>query len=150
MRTLAETSALLHRARPPLAGLEGRDALRALSWTEDVLGTLDRLHAGGALHGGVCPEAVRIGAGGARLAPPGAVVPPLEFRDPERERGRVRDGRDHPAAEPRHDLFGAGATLYSIFDGGPPPCGPASRFTRPAPGAVAYVVARAMADGPAR
>jgi len=149
MKTLAETARLLHHARAPMAGLDERDVLRALEWTGDVLRDLERLHRAGALHGGVCPAAVTVRGGRARLAPPGATVPPIEYRDPQRERERIRDDRRLPA-EPRHDVYGVGALLFCILDGGPPTCGPASRPTRPAADAVAYVAARAMAEGSVR
>jgi hypothetical protein len=91
-----------------------------------------------------------VGAGGAKLAPPGRVVPSPEYRDPERERRIMRETGFTRSGEPRHDVFGAGATLFAILDGGPPSCGPTTPFTRPVPPAAAYVAYRAMADGPAR
>jgi hypothetical protein len=132
-----------------MAGLEERDVIRALEWTQDVLKDLERLHRAGALHGGVCPGAVTVRGGGARLEAPGTATPPVEYRDPQRERDRIRDGR-RPPPEPRHDVYGVGAVLFSVLDGGPPTCGSASCPTRPVAAAVAYLVARAMAEGPGR
>jgi len=151
MRTVAENVALFHRGRAPGAGLPSDDVMRALSWTEDVLGDLVKLHRNGDLHGAVCPEAIRVKAGGAKLEAPGVVVAAREYRDPERERRLVREsGAERERADARSDVFGAGATLYALLEGGPPPCGSASTFTKPVPSAVAYVVGRALTDGPAR
>ena len=115
-----------------------------------MLSRLERMHRSSDFHGAVCPDAVRIGPKGARLEPPGRIPAPPEYRDPERERGTMKDARVAYRAEPRSDVYGAGALLFTLLDGGPPPCGAASRLTRPTPPAAAFIAARAMAEGAAR
>jgi len=150
MKTLREVASCLHAGRSGSDGLRERDTLRLLGWAADVLRRLGKLHRRGLFHGDVGPDAVRIGSGGAKLAGRGETTAPREFRDPDRERLGLRDPRSLRKAEPRHDLYGVGATLFFLLDGGPPACGPGTPFTRPVPRAVAFVVYRAMADGPGR
>ena len=89
----------------------------ALRRTAVLLGDLARLHRKGRFHGGVCPGAIRSGAFGISLRPPGWCEPPVDYRDPERARDLLRDPKAARRARPRNDLFGIGALLYSW----PPP-----------------------------
>jgi hypothetical protein len=150
MKTLAEATSLFHRGGSHGRGLSEEDLRRVLSWAEAALSDLDRLHGKRLLHGDVCPAAIELSAKGAKLAPRGSVHAPREYRDPDRERLVLRDSRLAEQGEPRHDLFGLGASIFAAIDGGPPSCGGGSPFTRSVPRAVAFVVYRAMADGPGR
>jgi hypothetical protein len=150
MKSLAEAVTLLHRGRPPSAGLDAADLRKVLGWAMDALKDLRKLHGKGLYHGDVCPAAIRFGGRRVKLDGAGDLKAPREYRDPDRERMLNRDPKAAGRAEPRHDVFGIGATLFALLDGGPPGCGPMTPFTRSVPRAVAYVVYRAMADGPGR
>jgi hypothetical protein len=131
-----------------MSGLDPR-VRRALRVTGDVLRALDGLHRAGVAHGGVFPGAVVIRGDRGTLRPPSGPVPP-EYRDPERARALLRDPSGARRATAREDVYGAGALLYQLLEGGPPPCGPGSRLTRPAPPGVAFLLARSLSDGAAR
>jgi len=150
MKTLADAIPLLNRGRSPGEGLPDADLRQVFGWAEGVLKSLVTLHREGLYHGDVCPGAIRLRSRRARLVDTGTILAPLEYRDPDRERLVNRDPTLARRGEPRHDLYGVGASLYAAIDGGPPACGPCSPFTRPVARAVAYVVYRAMADGPTR
>jgi len=150
MKTLADALPLLHRGRSPADGLDDSDLRQIFGWAEGVLKDLVKLHREGLYHGDVCPGSIRIKSRRARVLDTGTILAPLEYRDPDRERLVNRDPNLARRGEPRHDLYGVGASLFAAIDGGPPACGPCSPFTRPVVRAVAYVVYRAMADGPTR
>jgi hypothetical protein len=150
MKTLADALTLLHRGRSPADGLADADLRQVFGWAEGVLSDLVKLHREGLYHGDVCPGAIRLKSRRARLVDTGTITAPLEYRDPDRERLVNRDPTLARRGEPRHDLYGVGASLFAAIDGGPPACGPCSPFTRPVARAVAFIVYRAMADGPTR
>jgi hypothetical protein len=150
MKTLADVLPLLHRGRSPADGLDDADLRQVFEWAEGVLRDLVKLHREGLYHGDVCPGSIRLKSRRARLVDTGKILAPLEYRDPDRERLVNRDPNLARRGEPRHDLYGVGASLFAAVDGGPPACGPCSPFTRPVARAVAFIVYRAMADGPTR
>ncbi len=150
MRSLADTALLLHHGRAPVCPLSTAELERTLTWTRDVLIALGKLHRFSDFHGSVSPDTVQIGPRGARLMPPNGTEPPPEFRDPERGRWILKDTTAADSARPRHDIYGAGALLFHLLEGGPPTCGHRAPFTRTVPPAAAYIVGRAMAEGDAR
>jgi hypothetical protein len=150
MRSLADTALLLHRGRMPADPLSSAEIERVLGWTRDVLVALEKLHRFRDFHGAVSPETVNIGPMGARLQPANGTEAPPEYRDPERGRFVLKDTKNARTAEPRHDVYAAGALLFHLLEGGPPTCGTAAPFTREVPEAAAYIVGRAMADGEGR
>jgi hypothetical protein len=150
MKTLGETTALLHRVASLATGLTDRDLRTVLGWMGGILRDLEKLHRDGRWHGEVSPDAVRVRGDRARLDPPGCSPCPAEFRDPDAERLRHKASVPDPACEARQDVYGVGALLYFVLENGPPPCGALSVLTRPAPPALAWVVARAMVPGDGR
>ena len=150
MRTLADTALLLHHGRSPATPLTPAELSRTIGWARDVVIALGRLHRFRDFHGSVSPDTVRIGAAGAKLLPPTGIEPPPEYRDTERGRWILKDTKSADSARPRHDVYGAGALLFHLLEGGAPTCGHAVPFTRTVPPAAAYIVSRAMAEGDAR
>ena len=143
MRTLNEIIPLIHRGRERIARA---DVETAFDWIADLLDQVEARHRRGDLHGEIGPRAITVAGRQAILLEPGGPVAPPEYRDPEAERGVFR-GDDTRA---RVDVYGIGATLYALLEGGAPPCGARSPFTRPVPPAAAWIASRAMAEGTAR
>jgi hypothetical protein len=150
MRSLADTALLLHHGRSPATPLSTAELERAVGWARDVVVALKKLHRFSDFHGSVSPDTVNIGPRGARLLAPNFAAPPPEYRDPERGRWILKDTRTADSAQPRHDVYGAGALLFHLLEGGPPTCGHMAPFTRNVPPAAAYIVGRAMAEGDSR
>jgi hypothetical protein len=150
MKTLRETTALLHRTASPVHGLQDQDLRRILRWLSGVLRDLERLHSDRRWHGEIGPDVVRVRGEKARLDPPGRASCPVEFRDPEAERLRHKVSVPDPACEARQDVYGVGALLYFVLENGAPPCGSLSVLTRSAPPAFAWIVGRALSGGTGR
>ena len=68
------------------------------------------------------------------------------FRDPEMVRMAMRGVKVHEVDGAKFDIYGAGAVLYFIMENTFPGHGGLSRFERPAPEALRWIVRRAMAD----
>ena len=77
MKTLRETTALLHRTVSPAEALPAGDLRRVLRWTIGLARDLERLHREGRWHGAVGPDVVRIRGDRARLNPPGRTPAPV-------------------------------------------------------------------------
>ena len=140
MKTLRETTALLHRTVSPSESLPAEDLRRVLRWLSDVAGDLEKIHREGRDHGALGPDVVRVRGDRARLDRPGRIPAPIEFRDPETERLRHKASVPDPRLEARQDVYGLGALLYFALENGAPPCVPcpASRVPRPRPSAGSW------------
>jgi|GEM_PF-2835190 len=138
-------------------GLRGRALAEALGYEIDLVETLDRYHADGLWHKDVKPENIIVHGGAAHLVDFGLVTSLHSamtltthgteyFRDPEMVRMAMRGVKVHEVDGAKFDIYGAGAVLYFIMENTFPGHGGLSRFERPAPEALRWIVRRAMAD----
>ena len=138
-------------------GLRGERLAEMLGYQIDLVGTLDRYHRDGLWHKDVKPENIIVHDGGAHLVDFGLVTSLRSamtltthgteyFRDPEMVRMAMRGVKVHEVDGAKFDVYGAGAVLYFLLENTFPGHGGLSRFERPAPEALRWVVRRAMAD----
>lgn len=138
-------------------GLRGRTLAEVLGYEIDLVETLDRYHADGLWHKDVKPENIIVHGGAAHLVDFGLVTSLRSamtltthgteyFRDPEMVRMAMRGVKVHEVDGAKFDIYGAGAVLYFIMENTFPGHGGLSRFERPAPEALRWIVRRAMAD----
>ena len=138
-------------------GLRGDRLDEMLGYAMDLVRTLDRYHREGLWHKDVKPDNIIIHDGGAHLVDFGLVTSLRSamtltthgteyFRDPEMVRMAMRGVKVHEVNGAKFDVYGAGAVLYFMLENTFPGHGGLSRFERPAPEALRWVVRRAMAD----
>ena len=144
-------------------GIGAEDGLRnavlseMLGYQVDLVATLDRYHRDGLWHKDVKPENIIVHDGAAHLVDFGLVTSLRSamtltthgteyFRDPEMVRMAMRGVKVHEVDGAKFDIYGAGAVLYFMLENTFPGHGGLSRFERPAPEALRWVVRRAMAD----
>ena len=144
-------------------GIGAEDGLRNAALSEmlgyqvDLVATLDRYHRDGLWHKDVKPENIIVHDGAAHLVDFGLVTSLRSamtltthgteyFRDPEMVRMAMRGVKVHEVDGAKFDIYGAGAVLYFMLENTFPGHGGLSRFERPAPEALRWVVRRAMAD----
>ncbi len=153
---LSAETARLHAAAGS-AGLDDTGLRRALSLTDDLLSTLQRFHKGGLWHKDVKPGNVIVSEGRAHLVDFGLITPLASamtltthgteyFRDPEMVRLALKGVKVNEVDGIKFDLYGAGAVLFSLVEGGFPAHGSLSRITRRCPEALRWIIRRAMAD----
>ena len=138
-------------------GLRGRALSEMLGYEIDLVSTLDRYHADGLWHKDVKPDNIIVHGGAAHLVDFGLATSLRSamtltthgteyFRDPEMVRMAMRGVKVHEVDGAKFDIYGAGAVLYFIMENTFPGHGGLSRFERPAPEALRWIVRRAMAD----
>ncbi|MCP4837521.1 MAG: hypothetical protein GY895_22475 [Phycisphaera sp.] len=138
-------------------GLRGDRLDEMLGYAMDLVRTLDRYHREGLWHKDVKPDNIIIHDGAAHLVDFGLVTSLRSamtltthgteyFRDPEMVRMAMRGVKVHEVNGAKFDVYGAGAVLYFMLENTFPGHGGLSRFERPAPEALRWVVRRAMAD----
>ena len=144
-------------------GVGSEDGLRhavlseVLGYQIDLVATLARYHRDGLWHKDVKPDNIIVHDGAAHLVDFGLVTSLRSamtltthgteyFRDPEMVRMAMRGVKVHEVDGAKFDIYGAGAVLYFTLENTFPGHGGLSRFERPAPEALRWVVRRAMAD----
>lgn len=138
-------------------GLRGDRLAEMLGYAIDLVRTLDRYHGEGLWHKDVKPDNIIIHDGSAHLVDFGLVSSLRSamtltthgteyFRDPEMVRMAMRGVKVHEVNGAKFDVYGAGAVLYFMLENTFPGHGGLSRFERPAPEALRWIVRRAMAD----
>ena len=144
-------------------GVGAEDGLRhavlaeMLGYQIDLVATLARYHRDGLWHKDVKPDNIIVHDGAAHLVDFGLVTSLRSamtltthgteyFRDPEMVRMAMRGVKVHEVDGAKFDIYGAGAVLYFVLENTFPGHGGLSRFERPAPEALRWVVRRAMAD----
>ena len=144
-------------------GVGAEDGLRQavlsemLGYQIDLVATLARYHRDGLWHKDVKPDNIIVHDGAAHLVDFGLVTSLRSamtltthgteyFRDPEMVRMAMRGVKVHEVDGAKFDIYGAGAVLYFTLENTFPGHGGLSRFERPAPEALRWVVRRAMAD----
>lgn len=138
-------------------GLRGAALRDVLGFEIDLLETLDRYHGQGLWHKDVKPENIIVHDGVAHLVDFGLVTSLRSamtltthgteyFRDPEMVRMAMQGVKVHEVDGGRFDVYGAGAVLYYMLENTFPGHGGLSRFGRPSPEALRWIVRRAMAD----
>lgn len=144
-------------------GIGAEDGLRhavlaeMLRYQIDLVATLARYHQDGLWHKDVKPDNIIVHDGAAHLVDFGLVTSLRSamtltthgteyFRDPEMVRMAMRGVKVHEVDGAKFDIYGAGAVLYFTLENTFPGHGGLSRFERPAPEALRWVVRRAMAD----
>ena len=144
-------------------GVGAEDGLRhavlseMLGYQIDLVSTLARYHRDGLWHKDVKPDNIIVHDGAAHLVDFGLVTSLRSamtltthgteyFRDPEMVRMAMRGVKVHEVDGAKFDIYGAGAVLYFVLENTFPGHGGLSRFERPAPEALRWVVRRAMAD----
>lgn len=138
-------------------GLSGNHLRSALSYSADLLRTLDTYHRGGLWHKDVKPDNIIVDGRAAHLVDFGLVTPLRSgmtltthgteyFRDPEMVRLALKGVKVHQVDGARFDVYAAGAVLFSMIENSFPAHGGLSQITRRCPEALRWIVRRAMAD----
>jgi len=146
-------------AQSEAAGLSTPALKAALSYTYDLVRTLDQYHKGGLWHKDVKPDNIIIDArdGRAHLVDFGLVSSLRSamtltthgteyFRDPEMVRMALRGVKVQDVDGSKFDLYGTGAVLYSLVEDSFPAHGVLSQFSKRVPEPVKWIIRRAMTD----
>ncbi len=138
-------------------GLATRELALVLGYAKDLLGALERFHAGGLWHKDVKPANLIVAADRAHLVDFGLVTPLASamtltthgteyYRDPEMVRLAMQGVKVHEVDGVKFDLYSAGAVLYTMVEDSFPAHGSLSRITKRCPEALSWIIRRAMAD----
>jgi serine/threonine protein kinase len=138
-------------------GLPTPQLRRGVSFVSDLLLTLERYHQGGLWHKDVKPDNLVVCGERAYLVDLGLVTPLASamtltthgteyFRDPELVRLAMKGAKVNEVDGVRFDLYGVGAVLFSVIEGGFPAHGGLSRITKRCPEALHWIVRRSMAE----
>jgi len=146
-----------HRSGASRGGLAGASQRELVALLADVVDSLTRFHRAGLWHKDVKPDNIIVSGGRAHLIDVGLVTPLAStftltthgteyFRDPEMVRQALRGAKVHQVDGAKFDVYSAGAVLYAILENTFPAHGPLSRFEKPSPESLRWIVRRAMAD----
>jgi serine/threonine protein kinase len=135
----------------------GVELTSGLNYVRDLLNTLSHFHKSGLWHKDVKPDNLIVHDGAAHLVDLGLVSSLSSsltltthgteyFRDPELVRMALRGVKVHEIDGAKFDVFGAGAVLYFVLANDFPAQGGLSRFQKPVPPVLDWIVRRAMAD----
>lgn len=153
---LDTTTRALHAAFPK-DGLQPDQLRTVLGYARDLCDHLGRFHGEGLWHKDIKPSNLMVTGSRLQVVDFGLVTP-LEsaltltthgtefFRDPELVRLALAGKRVKDVDGVKFDLYSAGAVLYSMVENSFPAHGSLSSITKPAPGALRWIVRRAMAD----
>lgn len=146
-------------AQSESTGLSPAALKAALSYTVDLVRTLDMYHRGGLWHKDVKPDNIIIDGrdGRAHLVDFGLVSSLRSamtltthgteyFRDPEMVRLALRGVKVQDVDGSKFDLYGTGAVLYSMIEDSFPAHGVLSQFSKSVPESVKWIIRRAMTD----
>ncbi len=134
------------------------DLRRVLSYSGDVLNTLDTYHRGGLWHKDIKPENIIVSDDGHAHVVDLGLVTPLRsamtltthgteyFRDPEMVRMALKGVRVDEVDGTKFDIYAAGAVLFYMIENTFPSHGGLSSLTKRCPDAVKWIVRRAMTD----
>lgn len=138
-------------------GLDTEQMRTVLGFARDLCDHLTRFHEEGLWHKDIKPSNLMVSGKRLQVVDFGLVTP-LEsaltltthgtefFRDPELVRLALAGKRVKDVDGVKFDLYSAGAVLYSMVENSFPAHGSLSSITKPAPGALRWIVRRAMAD----
>jgi len=144
-------------ARSTGDGLTDAALKQVVSYSTDLLRTLERFHAGGLWHKDIKPSNLIVSEDRVHLVDLGLVTP-LEsamtltthgteyFRDPELVRMALRGVKVHEVDGVKFDLYSAGAVLYAMIEDSFPAHGSLSALHKRCPDALRWIVRRAMSD----
>ncbi|MEE2941629.1 MAG: hypothetical protein VX460_14675, partial [Planctomycetota bacterium] len=138
-------------------GLDVAQLRAVLGFARDLCDHLTRFHDEGLWHKDIKPSNLMVEGDRLRVVDLGLVTPlesPLTltthgtefFRDPELVRLAIAGRRVRDVDGVKFDLYSAGAVIYSMVENSFPAHGSLSSITKPAPGALRWIVRRAMAD----
>lgn len=138
-------------------GLRGEDLDVIINQEIELLATLNAYHREGLWHKDVKPDNIIVEGGEIHLVDLGLVTHlgsamtltthgTEYFRDPEMVRMALRGVKVHQVDGAKFDIYAAGAVLYFMLENTFPAHGALSRFEKPAPEALRWIVRRAMTD----
>ena len=139
------------------AGLGDADLASVLTYSKDLLESLDRFHQGGLWHKDVKPANLIVSEGHAHLVDFGLVTPLQSaltltthgteyYRDPEMVRLAMQGVKVHEVDGVKFDLYSAGAVLFSMVENSFPAHGSLSQIVKRCPDAMTWIIRRAMAN----
>lgn len=154
--TLDVTATQLHE-QAGTRGLKGSSLQAAISHARDLTRILARFHAEGLWHKDIKPSNLIVGPDGLHVVDLGLVTPLASamtltthgteyYRDPELVRLAMKGVKVHQVDGAKFDIYGTGAVLYTLLEDAFPAHGSLSRFDKPSPKALQFVVRKAMAE----
>ena len=138
-------------------GLDAEQLRTVLGYARDLCDHLQRFHDEGLWHKDIKPSNLMVAGKRLQVVDFGLVTP-LEsaltltthgtefFRDPELVRLALAGRRVKDVDGVKFDLYSAGAVIYAMVENSFPAHGSLSSISKPAPGALRWIVRRAMAD----
>jgi len=155
-KPLGQVAQDLH-ARAGATGLTQQDHHAIVGYLADLTRTLDTYHQGGLWHKDVKPDNIIVDTQSAHLVDFGLITPLRSamtltthgteyFRDPEMVRMALRGAKVHEVNGAKFDIYAAGAVLYAMIENSFPAHGALSKFSKPCPNVLRWIIRRSMAD----